>query len=138
MRTENIVLDSCVVIDVMEKPRASSMLRGRLRGKQVTIILCDIVLGEVARVRGYGPERIAARISDRLGKRVRRYNSSSGDVAGAQQITEQIRGCHDGDNRILRMCQARDYVLVTADRMLLRACEFVGVAAFHPTGAGGI
>jgi len=38
----------------------------------------------------------------------------------------------------LSLCQAKDFVLVTFDRMLLKTCSFVGVAAFHPSMVGGI
>ena len=48
---QNIVLDSCVVIDIIEKPKVASRLKASLRGKSVNIILCDIVLEEVNRVR---------------------------------------------------------------------------------------
>jgi len=59
-QTQNIALDSCVVIDIMEKPKVASGLKARLRGKSVKIILCDVVLGEVKRVRGYLPEKVIA------------------------------------------------------------------------------
>jgi len=38
----------------------------------------------------------------------------------------------------LSLCQAKDFVLVTFDKMLLKASQFVGVAAFHPSMVGGI
>ena len=40
---QNIALDSCVVIDIIEKPKIASGLKAGLRGKTVKIILCDIV-----------------------------------------------------------------------------------------------
>ena len=43
-QTQNIALDSCVVIDLMEKPKVASGMKARLRGKSVKIILCDVVL----------------------------------------------------------------------------------------------
>jgi len=36
------------------------------------------------------------------------------------------------------LCQAKDFVLVTFDKMLLKASQFIGVAAFHPSMVGGI
>ena len=47
MNTQNIALDSCVVIDILEKPKVASKIKASLRGKSVKIILCDVVLGEV-------------------------------------------------------------------------------------------
>ncbi len=137
-QTQSIALDSCVVIDIMEKPKVASGLKARLRGKSVKIILCDVVLDEVRRVRGYLPEKVIARISNLLGRKIELSEINYSDVASAEQITEQFQICHNGDNKILSLCQAKNFVLVTFDRMLLKASEFVGVAAFHPSMVGGI
>ena len=135
---QNIALDSCVVIDIIEKPKIASGLKAGLRGKTVKIILCDIVLDEVRRVRGYLPDKVIAKVSTLLGRIVEVSNSNDVDITNAQQITKQFQICHNGDNKILSLCQAKDFVLVTFDRMLLKTCGFVGVAAFHPSMVGGI
>ena len=137
-QTQSIALDSCVVIDIMEKPKVASGLKARLRGKSVKIILCDVVLDEVRRVRGYLPEKVIARISSLLGRKIELSEINESDKTNASQITEQFQICHNGDNKILSLCQAKNFVLVTFDRMLLKASEFVGVAAFHPLMVGGI
>ncbi len=137
-QTQSIALDSCVVIDIMEKPKVASGLKARLRGKSVKIILCDVVLDEVRRVRGYLPEKVIARISSLLGRKIELSEINESDKTNASQITEQFQICHNGDNKILSLCQAKNFVLVTFDRMLLKASEFVGVAAFHPSMVGGI
>ena len=137
-QTQSIALDSCVVIDIMEKPKVASGLKARLRGKSVKIILCDVVLDEVKRVRGYLPEKVIARLSSLLGRKIELSEINPSDVTSAEQITEQFQICHNGDNKILSLCQAKNFVLVTFDRMLLKASEFVGVAAFHPSMVGGI
>ncbi len=135
---QSIALDSCVVIDIMEKPKVASGLKARLRGKSVKIILCDVVLDEVKRVRGYLPEKVITRLSSLLGRKIELSEINPSDVTSAEKITEQFQICHNGDNKILSLCQAKDFVLVTFDRMLLKASEFVGVAAFHPSMVGGI
>ena len=137
-QTQSIALDSCVVIDIMEKPKVASGLKARLRGKSVKIILCDVVLEEVRRVRGYLPEKVIARISSLLGRKIELSEINESDKTNASQITEQFQICHNGDNKILSLCQAKDFVLVTFDRMLLKTCSFVGVVAFHPSMVGGI
>jgi predicted nucleic acid-binding protein len=137
-QTQSIALDSCVVIDIMEKPKVASGLKARLRGKSVKIILCDVVLDEVRRVRGYLPEKVIARLSILLGRKIELSEINESDKTNASQITEQFQICHNGDNKILSLCQAKDFVLVTFDRMLLKTCSFVGVAAFHPKMVGGI
>ena len=137
-QTQNIALDSCVVIDIMEKPKVASGLKARLRGKSVKIILCDVVLDEVRRVRGYLPGKIIARLSHLLGRKIELLKIDDGDISNAQEITNQFQICHNGDNKILSLCQAKDFILITFDRMLLKASQFVGVAAFHPSMVGGI
>ena len=136
MNQTQIALDSCVVIDVIEKPKVASKLKDSLRGKSIKIILCDVVLSEVYRVRGYLPQYIIAKISKILGREIELSKMEDGSKAIA--LSEQFAICHNGDNKILSLCQAKDFVLVTFDRMLLKTCQFVGVAAFHPFMAGGI
>lgn len=135
---QNIALDSCVVIDIMEKPGVAKNLKAHLRGKSVKIILCDIVLGEVKRVRGYSPEKVIAKVSVLLRRKIELSQSNKESISNANQITNQFQICHNGDNKILSLCQAKDFVLVTFDRMLLKTCEFLGVVAFHPSMVGGI
>jgi predicted nucleic acid-binding protein len=136
MNQSKIALDSCVVIDIIEKPKVASKLKANLRGKSVKIILCDTVLSEVYRVRGYVESFVIGKISKILGREIELSKMESDD--SAKNITNQFQICHNGDNKILSLCQTKDFVLVTFDRMLLKTCEFVGVAAFHPLMAGGI
>ena len=135
---QNVALDSCVVIDIMEKPKVAFGLKASLRGKSIKIILCDVVLGEVKRVRGYSPEKVIAKVSKLLGRKVELSKIDKTNVETAQQITNQFQICHNGDNKIISLCQAKNFVLVTFDRMLLKTSQFVGVPAFHPMTAGGI
>ena len=135
---QNVALDSCVVIDIMEKPKVASGLKARLRGKSIKIILCDVVLQEVRHVRGYLPEKVIAKVSKLLGRKIELVTIDKKNVENAKQITDQFQICHNGDNKILSLCQAKNFVLVTFDKMLLRTCLFLGVAAFHPMMVGGI
>ncbi len=135
---QSIALDSCVVIDILEKPKVASGLKARLRGKSITVVLCDVVLQEVQRVRGLSPQVIIEKISRILGRKIELEEIDEQNKTAAEQITNQFQTCHNGDNKILSLCQAKDFVLVTFDKMLLKACSFVGVAAFHPLMAGGI
>ena len=137
-QTQNIVLDSCVIIDIIEKSKTASRLKAQLRGKSVKIILCDTVLGEVKRVRGYSTKKIISKISNLLGRKIELSKTSNENILNAHKISKQFGICHNGDNKILSLCQAKDFVLITFDKMLLKTCQFLGVAAFHPSMAGGI
>ena len=135
---QSIVLDSCVVIDIIEKPKVASGLKANLRGKSVNIILCDVVLDEVRKVRGLLPPVVITKITKLLGKKVQLDTVTAEHKEQALQLTEQFQICHNGDNKILSLCKARDFILITFDRMLLKASQFVGIAVFSPFTAGGI
>ncbi len=133
-----VALDSCVVIDLMENSGLSRRLRAGFRGKSVRIVLCDVVLGEVRRVRGFSSRVIIERVSRLLARPVQVSKITAEQDRSARMVTEQYQGCHKGDNQILSICRANDYVLVTFDRMLLKVSEWVGIAVFHPSRVGGI
>jgi len=136
--TQHIALDSCVVIGMIEDPRLGMKLKQGLKGKSVKIVLCDIVLSEVNRVRGYAKDYIISKISKILGRSVELQQTNFQEKEDAQKLSGQFLECHNGDNIILALCKIRDYILVTFDRALLRTCNFVGVVAFSPLQAGGI
>ena len=131
-------IDSCVVIDILEKPKVASGLKARLKGKSLSIVLCDVVLGEVQRVRGLSPKTVIEKISKILGRPIELSEIDEQNKTNANEITDQFQIYHNGDNKILSLCQAKDFVLVTFDRMLLKTCEFLGVVGFHPSMVGGI
>ena len=137
-QTQKIALDSCVIIDLIEKPQVAFGFKARLKGKSVKIVLCDVVLDEVHRVRGWSAKATVERITRILGKKIELTSVNQQDKHNANEISNQFQICHNGDNKILSVCQAKDFVLVTFDRMLLKACSFVGVAAFHPSMVMGI
>ena len=137
-RTQEVVLDSCVVIDLMEKKCLARKIRALLRGKSVKIILCDVVLNEVQKVRRFSVDQIISQITRLVGKNVTVSFTDDNQRAIADSITFQYQMCHNGDNLILALCQTKNYVLLTFDRMLLQTCGFVGVAAFRPDRAGGM
>lgn len=129
---QRIALDSCVVIEIIEKQGFAYKLKNSLKGKPVRLVLCDVVLNEVQRVRGFTAAEVISKISMLVGKKVETSSIDSEQKILADNITAQYQFCHRGDNLILALCQAKDFVLLTFDRMLLKACEFAGVIAFHP------
>jgi len=136
--TQNIALDSCVVISMIEDPKIGLKLKQGLKGKSVKIVLCDVVLSEVNQVRGYARDYIVSRISKILGRDVELLQTNLQEKEDAKKLSVNFLECHNGDNLILAFCKIRDYILVTFDRALLRTCNFVGVIAFSPLQAGGI
>ena len=106
IRTQNVVLDSCVVIDIIEKPPVASKLKASFRGKSISIILCDVVLDEVRRVRGILPQVTVQKIGTVLGRKVKLTATTLQDETDGAQLTEQFTICHNKDSKILNLCQS--------------------------------
>ncbi len=122
----------------MEDAGLGQRLKQSLRGKSIRIVLCDIVLSEVKRIRGYTKNFVIARLSKLLGKEIEVLETNNEEKSDAEKISSNYLECHRGDNIILAFCKLRDFILLTFDRALLRTCNFVGVVAFHPLETGGI
>ncbi len=135
---QKVALDSCVVIDLIEKPTFTRRVRKSLKGKSIQIVLCDVVLNEVQKVRGYSQEKIISKISEGLKRKIVIVPVNDEEKIQAKQISSQFQICHNGDNKILAICQVKNFILVTFDRMLRKASEFVGIAVFHPLCVAGI
>jgi predicted nucleic acid-binding protein len=135
---QEIALDSCVVIDLIEKPTFARRVRKALSGKSVKIVLCDVVLNEVQRVRGFSHKNTMSKISEGLKRQIVIVRVDENEKLQARKISDQFQICHNGDNKILAICQMKNFILVTFDRMLRKASEFVGIAVFHPLCVGGI
>lgn len=131
-KTIQIALDSCVVIEIIEKQGFAYKLKNSLKGRPVSLVLCDVVLNEVQRVRGFTSAEVIFKISKLLGKKVETASVNGEQKTFADSVTEQYQFCHKGDNLILALCWTKDLILITFDRMLLKACEFVGVRGIHP------
>ena len=135
---QKVALDSCVVIELMDRPYQAQKLRDKFHGKPICIVLCDVVLREVQKIRGFDPRKVISQITKLLGRKVEIVSIHAEQKILAESVTDKYQICHKGDNLILALCQTKDYVLITFDKMLLRSCEFAGIAAFHPSMAGGI
>ena len=136
--TQKVVLDSCVVIDLIENPGLVKRVKKAIKGKSIQIVLCDTVLNEVHKVRGFSRKEIIAKISAKLARKISVVTVEEQEKIQAKQFSTQFQICHSGDNKILAICQAKNYILVTFDKMLIQTSQFVGILVFHPLGMGGI
>ena len=123
---------------MMKDPLVASKIKSKLRGKSIKVVLCDVVLDEIHRTRGFTPRRVISRISRLLDRTVETLTVDNHEKENARDISTQFQICHKGDNMILSLCQTKNLILVTYDKMLLKACQFVGVAGFHPLMTRGI
>lgn len=137
-QTQKIVLDTCLVIDLVEKPKFAFKFKDNLKGKSIKVVLCDVVLHELRKVKRWSANTVIRQITEILGRQVELSQISEQDKKTAKDISDKFRICHNGDNKILSLCKARDFILVTFDGMLLTTCGIVGVAGFHPSNVRGI
>lgn len=131
MRRQGVVFDTCIVIDLMEKPAFGQKLRKALRGKPIGLVLCDTVFREVRRVCGFDACYTLAKVQKIFGKVVETV-STERYSADAERVSAKFHTCHRGDSSILALCRGDSLLLVTRDRALHRACECAGVLAFYP------
>lgn len=135
---QKVALDSCVVINLIDKRTIGNKIRTKLKGKPITIVLCDKVLSEVHKVRGLTVDKIIGLVTQTLGRKPEVSYSNADDVKKAQELSDKYLECHKGDNLILAICIARNYILLTFDRMFLKICDMIGVLAFNPVKGGRI
>lgn len=129
------MLDSCVVIELIKKKGFAERVKTSLRGKLVHIVLCDVVLREVKKITGIESTAVISMISKRVRRNVTVVPIDNSQRIFACSTTEQYQFCHMGDNFILTLCHVKGFILLTFDKMLLTACNVMGVVAFHPAKA---
>ena len=60
-QTQNMALNSCVVVDITAKLKVALKLKAHVKSKSIKGVLCDDVSDKVHRVHGYLPEKITAK-----------------------------------------------------------------------------
>ncbi|MGI0010897.1 MAG: PIN domain-containing protein [Nitrosopumilaceae archaeon] len=130
-----VVLDSCVVIALLRRPRIAYSLMSLFRGKHLRIGLQDIVLSEVHKITGFSTDKIVRKISEALYKMVFVFSTTDAMQEVAKTIEQKYEICHFPDSLILAACQVKSWTLLTVDLNMLRSAEFEGILAFNPAKA---
>lgn len=133
-----IVVDTCVVIKVMESPSFAKWVRDQLKGKSIRVILLDVVCREAKKVRGFEVGKLVERLRKLLGREVGVVSVGKQHIEQAKSLSSRYHMCHNGDNRILAFCRDRSVPLVTSDANLRKVSEWAGVASFRPSEMDGI
>lgn len=136
MNTRNIVLDTCVLVQLSKDHKEVLRLKEMLKGKNVIFIIPDVVVQELYHVAHITKSEIPKLLSY-FGKKIF-FDSVKPHKESALQISLQFYDSHSSDSQILALCQAKDYILITFDKALLRVCNMVNAVAFHPKYSGDL
>ncbi len=127
------ILDTNVVIDIIEAPSRAQKMRAGIRGKQVRFVVCDTVLRELRRVRRWSADAVLAGLEKVLGRsRVVVSDPPEGLVPYAAELRRRYEMAHNGDVHILAQCRIAGCALLTRDGKMRQVASMVGVLAFHP------
>ena len=127
------VLDTNVVIDILENRSNSRKLARAIRGKQVRLVVCRTVLRELQRVRRWSEDVVLAGLARVFGReRIVISDPPKGLKKYAKDLEHQYEMAHNGDVHILAQCRMDGCALITRDRNMRRVADYVGVQAFHP------
>ena len=136
MNTRNIVLDTCVLVQLSKDHKEVVRFKKMLKGKNVTFIIPDVVVQELYYVAQITKSEIPKLLSY-FGKKIF-FDSVKPHKTSALQISSQFHDSHFSDSQILALCQAKDYILITFDKALLRVSNMINAVAFHPKYSGDL
>lgn len=131
-----VVLDSCVVIDVLRKPSIAKKILSLFHGKRSRIVLQDVVLTEVNRILRISKEEIIRKISLIFHKEPYLFSTSEQMRQTSVEIQQKYGICHFPDSLIIAACKLLSWTLFSFDRNLLQSAEFEGILAFNPSRVG--
>ena len=130
------VLDTNVIIDVLEKPGVAETIRCGLRGKSIKLVVCEMVLHELKRVRAWSRQRVVDGLESAFGKKRILVSTSPADIKDkARLIRYKFELAHAGDDCILAQCQMYGWMLLTRDRKMRMIATVLGILAFSPQKA---
>lgn len=132
-----IVLDSCVVIDVLTRPSIAKKILTLFHGKCVRVVLQDVVLTEVHRILRISKEAIIRKISLILRKEPYIFTTNEQMKKTSAEIQQKYGICHFPDSLIVAACKLFSWTLFSFDRNMLQSAGFEGILAFNPLRVGG-
>ena len=127
------LLDTCVVVDILEQPSRGHKILRSIRDKQVMFVVNETVLRELQRIRRWSTDVVMNKLGAIFGNRIAVVSQSpEGLMARAAKLKRQFELTHNGDVHILAQCRMSGYALVTRDGNMRRVASMMGVLAFHP------
>lgn len=130
------VLDTNVVIDILENRSHNRKLVRAIRGKQVRLVVCETVLRELRRVRKWSEDVVLAGLEEAFGRgRIVVSDPPKDLLTHARELERQYEMAHNGDVHILAQCRMDGCALITRDGNMRQVASMMGVLVFHPKHA---
>lgn len=130
------VLDTNVVIDILENRSHNRKLVRAIRGKQVRLVVCETVLRELRRVRKWSEDVVLAGLEEAFGRgRIVVSDPPKNLLTHARELERQYEMAHNGDVHILAQCRMDGCALITRDGNMRQVASMMGVLVFHPKHA---
>lgn len=130
------VLDTNVVIDILENRSHNRKLVRVIRGKQVRLVVCETVLRELRRVRKWSEDVVLAGLEEAFGRgRIVVSDPPKDLLTHARELERQYEMAHNGDVHILAQCRMDGCALITRDGNMRQVASMMGVLVFHPKHA---
>ena len=127
------MLDTCVVVDILEQPSTAQKILRAIKSKQVALVVNETVLRELRRIRRWSVEVVSSKLGAIFGNRITVISESpEGLTDRAAKLKHQFELTHNGDVHILAQCRMSGYALITRDRNMRKVASMMGVLAFHP------
>ena len=127
------VLDTNVVIDILENRSHNRKLVRAIRGKQVRLVVCETVLRELRRVRKWSEDVVLAGLEEVFGReRIVVSDPPKDLLTHARELERRYEMAHNGDVHILAQCRMDGCALITRDGNMRQVASMMGVLVFHP------
>ena len=127
------VLDTNVVIDILENRSYNRKMVRAIRGKQIRLVVCETVLRELRRVRKWSEDVVLAGLEEAFGReRIVVSDPPKDLLTHAKELERRYEMAHNGDVHILAQCRMDGCALITRDGNMRQVASMMGVLVFHP------
>lgn len=127
---KKFVLDTCVIISILESRGAMADLIKRLIDIE-SVYLNSVSLDEASR-KGYDREQVVAKIKEYFDAQVIVKDVSEENRIDAQKLENKCSLIHRGDSAIAAFSMEHHSTLITFDKELIKGCDMVGLPTFNP------
>ena len=127
------VLDTNVIIDILENRSHGRRLVRSIRGKQIRLVVCETVLRELRRVRELSKDAVLTDLEKLFGRERIVFSDPPKDLkTHAKELERRYEMAHNGDVHILAQCRMDGCALITRDWNMRQVASMMGVLVFHP------
>jgi rRNA-processing protein FCF1 len=134
-RTNNdsaIIADTNGLISIIDHPGSCHRAKTGLRKGPKRVIIPEVVIKELQKIRGISVLQIINQVSSILRKKVSILKCNSDIRLAAKELESKYLLAHFPDSVLLAMAQFGDHSILTYDRGLISTAKKIGVKTFTP------